>query len=172
MPRKNGWLLLIILLWLILIIIIPVLVYAVDTPAAVAASRNSHNELAVAGDNEILIFDTDGHWTQLALPELMDTGLVRIITSINWHNNCNKLLYTALEDFPDLGSTFFQLTVMDRTGEILASTWIENLAQAQWLEDERILVLIYDDLWSEAGKLYTWDYQSGEMVEKQTVNQD
>ncbi|MDX9871635.1 MAG: hypothetical protein RBT41_04350 [Clostridia bacterium] len=164
MPVKNKWLLLLILMGLTLLFIIPVSVYAVDDSAPFVCAKNSKGELAIAGNNEILIFDADQNWTALALPELMDTELVRIITNINWNNNCDKLLYAALEDFPDIGSTFFILTALERNGTILGSVWIENLAAASWLKDGRILFLAYEHSADEDGKLYTWDYQSGEIL--------
>lgn len=129
------------------------------------SSWNCKSEIAVSRPDDILILDPQrGKRSILALPKLND-GCGRVITSINWDNNGEKLFYTSLEDYPDTESAIFNLTILDRAGRTLGSTIIANLDSAVWLTDNIVLFAIYDDLEIRSGKILLWDYETGEISE-------
>lgn len=129
------------------------------------SSWNCKSEIAVSRPDNILILDPQsGKRSILALPKLND-GCGRVITSINWDYNGDKLFYVSLEDYPDTESAIFNLTILDRVGRNVGSTIIANLDSAVWLTDNLILFAIYDDLEVRSGKILLWNYETGEISE-------
>lgn len=130
------------------------------------SSWNYKNELAVVRNDDILIFDPLGNKrTILPLPELKSEDLSRIITNISWDYHGEKLFYTSLEDYADTESNVFDLTVVNKKGQILNSAVIANLGPAIWLADNQIIYITYDNLDEANGKIMLWDYETGKTSE-------
>jgi hypothetical protein len=135
------------------------------SPLSVSAWNNK-GELAVTLDNSVLIFyPTSGTRTIINLPLQINTDYCRIITSLEWNNNNDKILYTALEDYPDTESTIFKLAVLDRDGKHLGTTFISNLGSSIWLSSDLILYLTYENIEENQGKMMLWNYKTGKTSE-------
>jgi WD40 repeat protein len=89
---------------------------------------------------------------------------VRVITSLEWSQNEQYLLASYLEDFPSIGSTYFQVAVFSPNGQELAKKGTENLGACCWLSEELIL-LLFNAEEKSAGKGVVWNWQNDETCE-------
>jgi len=94
-------------------------------------------------------------------------GTVRVVTSLAWNPQDDRLLYTYLEDFPQQGSDFMQLAVLDHNGKELATKTVENLGPVCWLTKEIIAIVINPSFMlfnpseeDKTGKILLWNYQT------------
>jgi hypothetical protein len=91
---------------------------------------------------------------------------VRAVTSLAWNPLDDRLLYTYLEDFPQQGSDFMQITVLDHSGKELATKTVENLGPVCWLTKDIIAIVINPSFLfnpsaeDETGKIILWNYQT------------
>ena len=69
-----------------------------------------------------------------------------------------------LEDFPSIGSTYFQVAVFSPNGQELAKKGTENLGACCWLSEELIL-LLFNAEEKSAGKGVVWNWQNDETCE-------
>lgn len=86
---------------------------------------------------------------------------VRVCTELTWSPNAEHLLVSFLEDYPDVGSNFFQLAVFTPTGQRLAAMSVENLGACCWLTDASVLLMV-NPTEKEAGQILLWHWPSGE----------
>jgi len=85
-------------------------------------------------------------------------GTVRIVTSLAFNPQDDRLFYSFLEDYPQQGSNVFQLNVLDMKGNTLATKVVENLGPACWLS-QNIIVFVLNPSESELGKIVLWNYR-------------
>lgn len=125
---------------------------------------NGNNELAFCLSGHISVYDTR-HKKQkvLNLPPPQE-GIRRVIKEIKWNISGDKFYYASLEDYPDIGSDVFRLTVLDAAGNMLGSTFIPNLGCALWLENDLILYITYENMEAHAGRMMLWNYKTGKTV--------
>lgn len=130
------------------------------------SSWNCKSELAAASKDNILIFDPSSNKrTILPLAKLKSEDFCRTITNISWNYSGDKLFYTSIEDYADTESNIFDLTILNKEGQILNSAIIANLGPAIWLSDNLILYITYDNLDEANGKMMLWNYETGEISE-------
>jgi hypothetical protein len=90
--------------------------------------------------------------------------IVRVVMFLEWSPNEQELLASYLEDFPSLGSTYFQVAVFSPSGEELAKKSAENLGACCWLSEELIL-LLFNAEEKSAGRGVLWNWQNNETCE-------
>jgi len=128
----------------------------------IAAWNKSGNKVVYSGGEDLFIFDIDRNKT-LRLPlEKAAAQFALIITGLDLNYCEDKLLFTSLQDDPDLGSDVFQITVLDINGEQLAVKIVPNLAAVAWLKNDLILYVTYDNIEQDIGQALLWDFRTGE----------
>ena len=89
-----------------------------------AAWNPDGNKIACFYEDKFLIYDVLQHSRTLLSLSAVENGLVRVLTGLEWSPDGKKLMYTFLEDYPDLGSDVFYIRVI----QIKPSRNIVNLA--------------------------------------------
>lgn len=116
-------------------------------------------KIAYVDDNFLGIFDTEKKQHKYYSFPHTNPDTVRVVTSIDWHPQYELLLYTFLEDYPELGSDFCQIGILDKNGnEITTKVW-ENLGPCCWLSEEMILVVTNPSA-QKTGKIFFWNYKT------------
>lgn len=121
--------------------------------------NNDGTKLAYTEQNYIGTFDIQNRIKKLYPFPQNNLGMVRVVTSIAWSPQSDKLLYSYLEDFPQQGSDFFQLSILDCQGKELATKVINNLGPICWLSQDTIAIVINPSE-EETGKILFWNYQT------------
>lgn len=129
------------------------------------AWSNKGTKLAYADHQHLGIYNTETNTNKIFPFPHNSLGTVRVVTSLDWNSQDDKILYTYLEDFPQQGSDFMQITVLDQNGKELATKTVENLGPVCWLTKEIIAIVInppflFDSSEEETGKIILWDYQN------------
>jgi hypothetical protein len=127
---------------------------------------NNKGELLVASSDDLLIFEPEScHVSTISLPIQKNQNCSRIITSLEWNNKSDRIVYTVLEDFPDTESSIFELSIIDRNGSHIASKLVSNLGSTVWLSNELILYLTYNNIEENQGKMRLWNYKTNKTTE-------
>lgn len=116
-------------------------------------------ELAYADQHCLGIFNPQSNIKKIYPFPQNNLGTVRVVTSIAWSPQNDKLCYAFLEDFPQQGSDFFQIIIQDKNGKKLAAKTIENLGPLCWLTEEVILIVVNPSE-QETGQIILWNYQT------------
>lgn len=86
---------------------------------------------------------------------------VCVITSLEWSPNDQHLLASYLEDYPNQGTTCFQIVVFEQSGNETAKKTVENLGACCWLSKDTILLMFNAEATSP-GKALLWNWRTDE----------
>jgi WD40 repeat protein len=121
-----------------------------------SAWNPSGSKIACYYDDKLLIYDVlQRSRTLLSLPAAED-GLVRVLTSLEWSPDEKKLMYTVLEDYPDLGSEVFFIRIIDLKGNTLKYKAVINMIKATW-QKERVMIVCASDITQDFINVTLWD---------------
>jgi len=121
-------------------------------------------KFALADTDRVLVLDTKEHTLDiLDLPAY--PSLVRVILSLGFNPSGTKLFAISLVDEPDIDSNVMEIHLLSLDGEILASRFLTNLADAQWISEDLIRLVFYLDLDGEEQEIKEWNLQQDEIVE-------
>jgi hypothetical protein len=121
--------------------------------------NNKGTKLAYADEHYLGIYDTQKNIKKIYPFPSTNPGTVRVVFSIAWNPQDDKLLYTFLEDYPQQGSDIFQITVIDNKGRELATKILQHLGPLCWLSDKEILLVLNPNQ-QTTGKFIIWNYQT------------
>jgi len=121
--------------------------------------NNKGTKIAFCGDTFLGVYDTDTNTRTLYPFSQKNNDLIKTITSLDWNPSNENLLCTYLEDYPQQGSSSFQMIVLNNTGKILASKIVENLGPSYWLSEEEILY-IQNPCYDNTGQAIVWNYKT------------
>jgi len=136
----------------------------------VCAWSNKGTKLAYADHQQLGIYNTHSGINKIYPFPQNHLGTVRVITSLAWNSQDDRLLYTYLEDFPQQGSDFMQLTVIDQNGKEIATKVVENLGPVCWLTNKIIAIVInpsyiFNPFEEDGtGKILLWNYQTNTTI--------
>ena len=127
-----------------------------------AAWNRESDKVACFFKEKILIYDVlKRSRTLLDLPSV-DNGLVRVLTGLEWSPTGEKLMYTSLEDYPDMGSEVFFIRIIDQNGKTLRSKVVTNILKAFW-QKEQIMFVCASDLSPGFFSVSVWDTQQDKL---------
>ncbi len=125
--------------------------------SSIAAWDPGGSKIACFHEEKILIYDVfKQSKTLLSLPAAQD-GLVHVLTGLEWSPDGKNLLYTALEDYPDLDSNVFCTRILDLKGSTLQTKYIINMVKATWQKKDQILFVCASDISQDISGVFQWD---------------
>lgn len=125
--------------------------------------NKSGTNIAYAGEHFLGIFDTNkkkNKYYQFPRknPDI-NPDIVRVVTCIDWNPQNETLLYAFLEDYSDLGSNLFQVSVLDKNGKEMTNRVFENLVSACWFSED-VILLVTNPGEQKTGTILFWNYKT------------
>ena len=121
--------------------------------------NNKGTKLAYADHHYLGVYDPLKNIKKIYPFPQNNLGTVKVIFSIAWSPLDDKLLYAFLEDYPQQGSDFFQIKIIDNKGKELATKFLQHLGPLCWLSDKEILLVLNPNS-QETGNFIIWNYQT------------
>lgn len=124
---------------------------------------SSRNIIASTNQEGLSLYDCNTNKQQdISLP-MPEEGYVQVIIDLAWNSSGNKLLYSSLQDLPNICSDLFLLSVINTKGDVLNSQIVPNLDKAIWLGDNQVLYITgNDDNLNEEYQGILWDLSTNE----------
>lgn len=124
------------------------------------AWHHDGDQVAFAPGDDLIIYDlVTGEFSATPLRNAGDE-FAFIVTGLAWNQDNDKLLYTFLEDCPDLGSDLFSLAVLDEHRQRYAVTTVPSLGTATWLKNDLVFYTTFNNIEQDTGEGFIWDYRT------------
>ncbi|MDD2432311.1 MAG: WD40 repeat domain-containing protein [Clostridia bacterium] len=123
------------------------------------AWNNKGTKIAYADEHYLGVYDIPKNIKKTYPFPPNNLGMIRVVFSIAWSPQDDKLLYAFLEDYPQQGSNLFQITIIDKQGKELGTKLLQHLGPLCWLSDEEIL-LVANPSSQKTGEIIIWNYQT------------
>lgn len=129
----------------------------------VCSWNKSGTKIAYAGDNFLGVFDTNKKVNQYYLFPHKNPATVRVVTCIDWNPRNETLLYAFLEDYPGLGSSLFQVSVIGKNDKKAANRVFENLVFSCWFSED-VILLVTNPSEQKTGSIFFWNYKTNKTL--------
>jgi len=113
------------------------------------------------GDS-VQILDTAQHTlAQLHLPTY--PNLVRLVIDLGFNPDGTKIFVISILEEAETDSTVMELQLFSLEGKVLGRQVFTNLAEADWIREDEIILTQYQDISGEVIEYCSWNLLTGEL---------